>query len=492
MTTKLVYYSKKVDAVSYWKQKTIDNEETEEPLHLFQIDREGSKGAKQFIIGTLDLMWELIKSGKNSIYESWEDNPIHFAFDVDYPSSEITYSEVLLHIKQLITNILIIATQLDIELNIDDIVVLENENQSTIKDISKYSFHIIFRGLVMENYIAASKFYEQLSGIDLDGCDKSIYRKTCFRTCFSTKIEKNSVLVPLVLEIGNKKTDNENNYDTLKDFWKNTLICNTNNYTVLYTEDVKTDDIVSSEPSNNKLNKLIDLGNIEKILTQLPEKYSSEYFYWSKIGMILRNLNQEPDKCFEIFNTFSMKSPTKYKSKQDILKHWKSFKDSRKNKISVGTLFLWCKEEKISFTNNKSLESIIDEYPVRKLEINQDVTYIDQRYFPIKEMDDLWPKKLIGIQSEKGTGKTTTLFKYIFDKTNNKLLPDDSVLFISSRRTFGIKLLGDIKKFGFKLYSDCKEYYIDHTRMICQLDSILRLTTDKFKYVIIVECESLM
>jgi hypothetical protein len=100
MTTKLVYYSKKVDAVSYWKQQSINSEE---PLHLFQIDREGSKGAKQFIIGTLDLLWELIKSGKNSIYESWEDNPIHFAFDIDYPSDEITYSDVLVHIKQIIS-----------------------------------------------------------------------------------------------------------------------------------------------------------------------------------------------------------------------------------------------------------------------------------------------------------------------------------------------------------------------------------------------------
>jgi Ca2+-binding EF-hand superfamily protein len=482
MTSKLAYYSKKVDAISYWKQY----EDPEDNIYLFQIDREGSKGAKQFMIGTLDLFWDLIKSGKNWIYESWEDNPIHFAFDIDYPSGEITYSDILIHIKQIITNILIIANQLEVDINVEDIVVLENENQGT-NPVNKYSFHIIFRGLVMENYIAASKFYENLTGIDLEGCDKSIYRKTCFRTCFSTKLGKNNILVPIVLDIGNKKTDNENNYDTLKDFWKSTLICNTQDYPIVYTDEIKNDDI---QFEDSKTNKLIDLNNIEKILGQLPLKYSDEYFYWSKIGMILRNLNQDPEKCFEMFNTFSMKSMNKYKSKQDIIKYWKTFRDNRKNKISVGTLFLWCKEEKISFTNNKSLESIIDEYPVRKLELNQDVSYIDQRYFPIEKIGELWPNKLIGIQSEKGTGKTTTLFKYIFDQ--NKLLPSDSVLFISSRRTFGIKLLGDIKKFGFKLYSECKEYYIDHNRMICQLDSILRLTSDKFKYVIIDECESLM
>ena len=484
MTSKLVYYSKKADAVSYWKQQSIDTDVT---LHLFQMDREGAKGAKQFIVGTLDLIWDLIKNGKNSIYESWEDNPIHFALDIDYPSGDTTYSEVLIHVKQIITNILIVVNQLDLELNIEDIVILENDNQGK-EDVSKYSFHIIFRGLVMESYIAASKFFDDLMGIDLEGCDKSIYRKTCFRTCFSSKLGKNKVLVPLVLQIGNKKTDQENNYETLKEFWKNTLICNVEDYTIVYKENPNDDNKEFQDPSN-KSNKLVDLAHIEKILMLLPNKYSDEYFYWSKIGMILRNLNQDSDKSLEIFNTFSKKSQ-KYKNKQDITKHWKTFKDNRKNKISVGTLFLWCKEEKISFTTTKSLDEIINEYPMRKLEINHEIKTIDNRYFPIGEMQSLWNNKLIGIQSEKGTGKTTTLFKYIFEQ--KKLDQEDSVLFISSRRTFGIKLLGDIKKYNFKLYSDCKEYYIDHDRMICQLDSILRLTSDKFKYIIIDECESLM
>jgi hypothetical protein len=488
MTSKIKVYSKKTDAVSYWKQQQND------ALHMFQMDKEGSKGAKQFIIGSLDDVWDLIKSGKTHIYESWEDNPIHFGLDIDYPSNDITYDEVKLHVKQITIGILQIINQLDINVNIDDIVILENDGQDKLDNIKKYSFHIIFRGLVMENFIAASKFYDNLTGINLEGCDKSIYRKTCLRTCFSSKIGKNNTLVPLVLQIGSKTTDNENNYDTLKEFWKNTLICNTSEYEVVYKEEEQ-DDVVFKEPSL-KSAKPVDLGHIEKILMLLPEKYSEEYFYWSKIGMILRNLNQEQEKCFEIFNTFSKRSTDKYKGKNDILKHWKTFKDNRKNKISLGTLFLWCKEEKISFTNNKTLESIIDEYPMRKLEINHEVKTIDQRYFPLEVMKELWSNKdtnkLVGIQSEKGTGKTTCLFNHIFNNSNEILKEDDSILFISSRRTFGIKLLGDIKKFGFKLYSDCKEYYIEHNRMICQLDSILRLTTEKFKYIIIDECESLM
>ena len=64
MTSKIKIYSKKTDAVSYWKQQQND------ALHMFQIDKEGSKGAKQFIIATLDDIWDLIKSGKTNIYES--------------------------------------------------------------------------------------------------------------------------------------------------------------------------------------------------------------------------------------------------------------------------------------------------------------------------------------------------------------------------------------------------------------------------------------
>lgn len=489
MTTKLAYYNKKADAVSYWKQTMVNSSIQH---YLFQMDKEGGKGAKQFIVGTLDLIWDLIKSGKNNIYESWEDSPIHFAFDIDFIKTEDTdYNNVKIHVQQIVVSILQIATQMEIDLNVDDVVVLENENQSddTIHR-NKYSFHIIFRGLVMESYIAASKFYDNLTGIDLEGCDKSIYRKTCFRTCFSSKIGKNETMIPLILKIGNKTTDNENNYDTLKDFWKATLICNTEDYQIVYLEEETNQEDTVFEESPNAKNKKVDLPNIEKILMALPLKYSDEYFYWSKIGMILRNLNQEPDRCLEIFDKFSKKSTNKYKGKIDVLKNWKTFKDNRKNKISVGTLFLWCKEEKISFTNNKGLDLIVNEYPMRTLDISHNVKYIDQRYFPIEELNAVWKKKLIGIQSEKGTGKTTTLFKYIFE--GNKISPDDSILFISSRRTFGIKLLGDIKKYGFKLYSDCKEYQIEHNRMICQLDSILRLNLDKFKYIIIDECESLM
>jgi hypothetical protein len=483
MSAKLAYFNKKLDAIDHLKK----NDDTFKQ-YLFQLDREnGKKGTKQFMVGSFDEIWNLLKSGKNSIYESWEDKPIHFALDIDYPSDQICYNDLVIHVKQIITGIIMAVNCIDYQINIQNIVVLENQNQDK-NQVQKYSFHIIFRGLVMENYIAACKFFESLEGINLEGCDKSIYRKTCFRTCFSTKINKNQVLVPKVLEIGKKKTDNEDNYDSLKEFWVNTLIVNTETYDIVYKNDTYIDTNFENNVDSNL--KPVDIPHLEKIIMQLPNKYYDEYMYWSKIGMILRNSPGDQEQLFEVFNKFSQKSVTKYPGKPELLKHWKTFKDNRKNKITVGTLFLWCKEEKISFATTKTLDNMIDEYPERKLELSHEHKVINQRYFSIDEIHNAWTNKLIGIQSEKGTGKTTALFKYLFD---NKILEkNDSVLFISSRRTFGIKLLGDIQKFGFKLYSEMKESQINHDKMICQIDSILRLTNDKFKYIIVDEAESLM
>ena len=398
MSAKLAYFNKKVDAIEHWK-KDISTNAPEQ--YLFQLDRENAKkGTKQFIVGNLDEIWTVLRSGKNNVYESWEDRPIHFALDIDYPSDKITYNDLIVHIQQIITGIIIAVSHLDYQMKTENIVVLENENQEKNQEkLKKYSFHIIFRGLVMENCFAACKFFESLEGIDLEGCDNSIYRKTCFRTCFSTKLGNDQILFPKVISINKKVTDSEKNYATLKQFWMNTLIVNTKDYDVVYKQSEYID--TNAENNINPNQKPVDIAHLENILMQLPNKYFDEYIYWSKIGMILRNSPGDQEQLFELFNKFSQRSLTKYPGKPELVKHWKTFKDNRKNKITVGTLFLWCKEEKISFSTTKTLDTIIDEYPIRKLELSYEQKVIDQRYFPMDEIHNAWSNKLIGIQSDK-------------------------------------------------------------------------------------------
>ena len=66
------------------------------------------------------------------------------------------------------------------------------------------------------------------------------------------------------------------------------------------------------------------------------------------------------------------------------------------------------------------------------------------------------------------------------------------MLFISSRRTFGIKLLSDLKKYGFELYSDIEEQYISVNKIIIQINSLQRLCNTDYEYLIIDEIESLV
>jgi len=44
---------------------------------------------------------------------------------------------------------------------------------------------------------------------------------------------------------------------------------------------------------------------------------------------------------------------------------------------------------------------------------------------------------------------------------------DKKMLFVSSKRTFGAKLFGDLEKHGFKLYSEIKENNIYEKKIIC-------------------------
>ena len=65
------------------------------------------------------------------------------------------------------------------------------------------------------------------------------------------------------------------------------------------------------------------------------------------------------------------------------------------------------------------------------------------------------------------------------------------MLFISSRRTFGIKLLSDLKKYGFELYSDIEEQYIQLIKLLFRLIHY-KITNTDYEYLIIDEIESLV
>jgi len=480
---------KKVDAINkYERQK-------DKIAKLFQEDINRSGGKRFYVTDPQIIYNKMIVNTDSHFYEFWTANmPILFSLDLDMKgveSFDIAISIVKKNIKKVCLGA---KAYYNFDYNISEIIVLESNSRYMMLDkTDKYSFHVIFRGLKFQNYIVAKDFYTRLTkDYDILHSDGSIYNLTCLRTCYSCKAGKKSILIPIELTINKLKTETDlNTICTPFNFWLKTLITNVDNAHEITKLDMKFSATKLKILPENNVNNITNI-NIEEILYQLPEYYCNDYEKWIRVGMILYSISNEESSYFDLWNKWSSKSE-KYKESEMVTK-WNSFK-TNKSKISVGTLIKWAKDEgNVNIYKNvkKSFQQIIMDYPEKKIEIkNIENTIILNQPKLEKEIFEKCNTRLLCIQSEKGTGKTSNLFKYLFDSKNNLVNADTTMLFVSSRRTFAAKLLGDLKLFGFRLYSEIADSDIYANKIICQLDSLGRLAKDKYDYVIIDECESL-
>jgi len=474
-------------------------------LRLFQEDVNRA-GSKYFHVMSPNDVFHRIKQDKVShFYEFWSDKcKLLFSLDVDMKvNADYDYKPL---IRSVINNVRSGAKKYyNHQYSPDDIVVLQNDEViQKVENPDKISFHIIFRGLAFENYLVCKDFFNRLStDYIMTHCDKAIYNMTCFRLCFNSKMGRNAILSPIEFQIDEKhKTANLQdckNSDTLRQFWLSTLITNVDpKMKMIGINNVSNKAVLKASHTidyNDKA-KSAENVNIEEILFQLPSNYYDEYDLWTKIGMILCNISSDKKDYYDIWNRWSQQSD-KYKESNMISK-WNSFKSTNmRNNIGLGTLIKWCKDEgiiNIHKNSKKPVDTIVNEYIAREIVIDKqymkDALILDQNKLNPAIFEPYIGSSLLAIQSEKGTGKTSNLLEALF-KNKNLITKDTSMLFVSSRRTFGIKLLNDLKEFGFKLYSDITDPYITAKRIICQIDSITRLDRDKYEYVIIDECESL-
>lgn len=467
-------FIRKKDAIQYYNK--LSNNKT---LKLFaeDIDKTGTKcfyvSEPKYIFGRIE------KQEHPHFYELWTDKEkILFAVDIDYKkNSDIIEPDNLL--KKIIKNIIKAAKEYyDYEYKIKDIIVLENETNE-----EKYSSHIIFRGLNFDNYLVAKDFYTRLEKdyeIDNLYVDKSIYKPGCFRLYLNSKKGKDIILVPKQIKIKDEYTliPNRGSKDEFYNFFLKTMITNTN-------KSDKTIKEIKYKKNIKEKNDNISNINIEYILENLPSKYYDDWHTWTKIGMILYNYDM-----YDLWNNWSSKSH-KYKEHEMVSK-WNSFASS-KDKISIGTLIHYAKEENIENIykdNVLTIEDKVKSYPIKPVKLDtsslndNQLTILSQAKLEPNIYRPLLQKKLIAVQSEKGTGKTSNLLKVLFENQNK------SILFISSRVTFGYKLLGDLRDHGFQLYSQIKDNHIYSKRVICQIDSIMRLNND-YDIIIVDECETL-
>ena len=494
-------FLKKQEALKEYKNKNNKN------LSLFQedIDRAGSKC---FYVATPKSIFDKIdKLQEPHFYEFWADNTkMNFVVDIDYnlKDSDINPNDLL---KKVIGIVFDGAKKYyDHTYNIEDIIVLENDSHAQkIDNSNKYSAHIVFKGLTFENNYVSKDFYMRLNKdykISKYYVDKSIYNMTCLRLFLNSKMSKTAILVSKKLEIDNKftATCEKGTKDDLYNFFLNTMITYINNNDKIITKSemkykyeipiIKYEDNANGNISNNDISNV----NIDNILNDLPRKYCDEYDTWYKIGRILHTHSKPENNLFELWNKWSSQS-SKYKEKE-MLGKWNEYSRTE-SKLSIGTLIKWARYEGVVniFKNNIStkLEELIKSYPIKPIQIKTDdnTIVLNQGKLEPDVFTSVLDKNLIAVQSEKGTGKTSNLLKKLFTDKNSKITEKTSILFVSSRVTFGYKLLGDLKEYGFQLYSEISEYYINTDRVICQVDSLMRLNKDIYDIIIVDECETL-
>lgn len=486
----------KADAISYYIKNNSDKK-----LHLFQEDINRAGNKQFYVLLSSQILNKIKKYQNNHFYEFWTDRcKLKFSLDIDIKTSDLNGIKIDEKIKNIIINVINGAKiYYDYQYDIGNIIVLKNDDIIQKKENpNKISYHVIFNGLVFDNYICCKDFFIRLSkDYDMSWCDKAIYNMTCFRLCFNSKMGKNAILMPVKYIINNKATNYMNFNAEEKEFnkfWLDTLITHIDMNHVHKLIDksyIKTSTSIL-KPKVENTNDVSNI-NLEKILFDLPLEYCDDYDKWIKIGMILCNISHDN---YDLWYKWSEQSE---KFDGNIMQSkWKSFINDKNNRLSIGTLIKWCKDSGIVdiYKNVKqTTHNIVDSYPKTDIVISKN--YMDKAL--ILNMPKLNPSiftpylksKLLAIQSEKGTGKTSNLLEALFDKNNNMFNDKTSILFISSRRTFGIKLLNDLKEHKFKLYSEISDQYIVARRIICQIDSLMRLERDSYDYVIIDECESL-
>ena len=496
-------FLKKQEALNFLNNKLKKNNKHVNNYKLFQedISRAGSKCF--YVTTTKEIFNKIEKLEEPHFYESWTDkSKMVFGIDVDFMTIK-DKTDPQEHLEYIINSVIDGAFKYyNYKYLIPNIIVLTNDELAQkLDNPNKFSAHIIFRGLTFENILVVKDFFLRL---DKDyklskehHVDKSIYGMSCLRLFLNSKLGKQAILVSTKLNINGEYTcsNNSKSIEDLFDFFELTMLTNIDpNDKIITMKNLnhKEETLIPSNHDNN-----INNINIENILDGLSAKYYDDYDTWVKVGMILHSYHSEENGFYELWRKWSEKSH-KYKEKEMITK-WNSFAKSR-SKLSIGTLIMWAKEEGVNnIYNNKKLniEDIVNSYPVKEIGLNTRIVPLANIITlsqPKLTPDVFYPvlqKRLVGIQSEKGTGKTSNLLKTIFESKNSWINDDTSILFISSRISFGIKLLGDLTEYGFDLYSQVKDQQINSKRIICQFDSLLRLDRNKYDLIIVDECESL-
>jgi hypothetical protein len=220
----------------------------------------------------------------------------------------------------------------------------------------------------------------------------------------------------------------------------------------------------------NKINNVFDC----QIMNYIFEIYHTSGLFnnwndWKNTAYMARHLNNS-EECFNLFHEYSKKSE-KYKDVNDCLKVFYGNGQYIDNYDEKGILIKCSKlNEKLYTKNLLKLYKPLYEKNIN-IKINSQYLFTDDN----KYIFDEWYKtyKCLMIKSAYGTGKT-----YAFKQIIENYAPH-RILFITYRQSLAFSLFEDLSnKYGFQSYLNKDTDIKKADRLIIQLDSIKRLTTD--------------
>lgn len=456
-------------------------------------------------------------------------------------------------INDIINDIIIIFNNIyHLELSSEDILLGESHKYDETHNIIKYSWHIIIDPLnytyIYENNrfdntdCACDLLYQlhEKNPIYIELIDRSVYSNQremrmflCNKTNDNVRLIKYNKYSMKTISFDEYKRTFINYVDPNKEIKYIHTIYRSNPKKILHTkleaEKIEQNKLKfeqnkkirennkknrENNNNNNEKNEEIILNNnsnfINDIMNNIGSYRADNYDNWIEIMFILKNQSIIDNiNYYELFNTFS-KNSVKYDEKE-VKEYWDQNNGRKNNGLTIGTLIYYLIQDNkeawdvINKKYNKiDADKIIKDfyYPdIKKYNFNEIIEYEDKTTRDFKIRDG---NKGLFIDIEMGMGKTDTILKQIRNHNDNiikninseKFLNYDKIykkiLIISHRRTLCGKFFGDLQDMNFNLYFEYKtsdEINVD--KLIIQLDSLHKVSLQKYDLLLLDECESL-
>lgn len=472
----------------YRKSKALENMKAGE--FLYAADTE--KGTKAFFLATHADMNRSLKKDRN-FYEHYGylqdedgkniDQQTKFFIDLDY-KIDGDHATIFQDKNELLETL----TQSIEKFMASKGILVGRKIVLDASTDKKFSFHVIYPNTIFKNItmmktlaLDYAEAHEQFKGI-FDDC---VYANRCFRCINQSKLGKNNQLIGdcSIVEslLLSAQTETPITYLGEKQQLKNKVeklskIVESN---ISPMDCVKVDVKKCVIPMTREL--MQDLAN--GLATARADSYRS----WLEVlfAMKCENSNDYYDE-FELFSKKSEKF-----DKSSVVKQWDSYDASKTNhKFTYNSLLYWVK-----YDNVDMYAIICEKHKLFQKEepemVFDKALIVDQAYLlPEKKLDkDIVSKyinkflgdknvKTLMIESPYNTGKTTCMTQ-ICDKFKR-------ILFISYRITLTHNLFGTFKNLGFKTYMD--DIHAD--RLICQIDSLKKISLHNYDLIVIDESES--